>query len=84
MDPLDFTFHFRDVLPRVRSLLLHTLEFLLLLIAGYDAPCFVSITGDTPIRHQQQIPLFHGKFRGLFSDPLQGLRRHSGGTAPRP
>ena len=53
MDLLGSIFHFRDVLPRVRCLLLHILEFLFLLNAGDNAPRCTTTLGGTPICHRQ-------------------------------
>ena len=52
-DLLKFTFHFRDVFPRVSNQLLLTLEFLLLLNAGDDAPRCASTANNILVYKRQ-------------------------------
>ena len=67
--------------------LLVALRLFFLLNAGDDAATLhVDYLRIPPQRHRQQIPLFHGKFRGLLSRPSAvtppSQRRPWNGTAP--
>merc|ERR1719284_1482936 len=57
----------------VGRLLLVALGLLFLLHAGDDPPRCTSTTDGVLVRHRQQIPLLHRKFRWLLPDPLHVL-----------